>query len=68
MTVFHQFFFLPAIKVKKGDKIEKGATVAVLSAMKMEVAVQAPKGGTVASVAATVGQKLEGDDLICTIE
>lgn len=54
--------------MKVGDKIEKGTPIVVLSAMKMEVAVQAPKGGTVASIAVTVGQKLDGDDLICTIE
>lgn len=61
------FFFLPAVKVKEGDKVEKGQAIAVLSAMKMEMVVQAAKAGTVTSVAITNGQKLEGDDLICTI-
>ncbi|XP_075977101.1 pyruvate carboxylase isoform X2 [Anticarsia gemmatalis] len=56
------------IKVKEGDKVEKGQPIAVLSAMKMEMIVQAPKAGTVSSVSITNGQKLEGDDLICTIE
>lgn len=56
------------IKVKEGDKVEKGQPIAVLSAMKMEMIVQAPKAGTVSSVAITNGQKLEGDDLICTIQ
>ncbi|KAJ8720093.1 hypothetical protein PYW07_012136 [Mythimna separata] len=56
------------IKVKEGDKVEKGQPIAVLSAMKMEMIVQAPKAGTVKSVSITNGQKLEGDDLICTIE
>ncbi|XP_047028148.1 pyruvate carboxylase, mitochondrial isoform X1 [Helicoverpa zea] len=55
------------IKVKDGDKVEKGQPIAVLSAMKMEMIVQAPRAGTVAFVAITNGQKLEGDDLICTI-
>lgn len=60
-------FFFPAVKVKEGDKVEKGQAIAVLSAMKMEMVVQAAKAGTVTSVAITNGQKLEGDDLICTI-
>lgn len=57
-----------AIKVKEGDKVDKGQAIAVLSAMKMEMIVQAPQAGIVKSVAITNGQKLEGDDLICTIE
>lgn len=57
-----------AIKVKEGDSVEKGQPIAVLSAMKMEMVVQAPRAGKVQSVAITNGQKLEGDDLICTIE
>ncbi|XP_026332581.1 pyruvate carboxylase, mitochondrial isoform X2 [Hyposmocoma kahamanoa] len=56
------------IKVKEGDKVEKGHPIAVLSAMKMEMIVQAPKAGVIQSVVITNGQKLEGDDLICTIE
>ncbi|XP_045451992.1 pyruvate carboxylase, mitochondrial [Melitaea cinxia] len=56
------------IKVKEGDKVDKGQPIAVLSAMKMEMIVQAPRAGTISSVTITNGQKLEGDDLICTIE
>nr|XP_032517894.1 pyruvate carboxylase, mitochondrial isoform X1 [Danaus plexippus plexippus] len=56
------------LKVKEGDHVEKGQPIAVLSAMKMEMIVQAPRAGTVANVAITNGQKLEGDDLICTLE
>ncbi|XP_048483196.1 pyruvate carboxylase, mitochondrial isoform X4 [Plutella xylostella] len=56
-----------SVKVKEGDKVEKGQAIAVLSAMKMEMVVQAAKAGTVTSVAITNGQKLEGDDLICII-
>ncbi|KPJ06618.1 Pyruvate carboxylase, mitochondrial [Papilio machaon] len=56
------------IKVKEGDKVEKGQPIAVLSAMKMEMIVQAPRAGTIKTVSITNGQKLEGDDLICTIE
>lgn len=56
-----------SVKVKEGDKVEKGQPIAVLSAMKMEMIVQAPKAGTVGAVSIMTGQKLEGDDLICII-
>ncbi|XP_026741919.1 pyruvate carboxylase, mitochondrial-like [Trichoplusia ni] len=56
------------IKVKEGDKIEKGQPIAVLSAMKMDLIVQAPAKGTVKSVPITTGQQLKEDELICTID
>ncbi|CAB3228398.1 unnamed protein product [Arctia plantaginis] len=56
------------IKVKEGDKVDKGQPIAVLSAMKMEMIVQAPRAGIVDTIAITNGQKLEGDDLICTLK
>ncbi|CAH0400055.1 unnamed protein product [Chilo suppressalis] len=56
------------IKVKEGDSVEKGQPIAVLSAMKMEMIVQAPMAGVVRNIAISNGQKLEGDDLICNIE
>jgi len=57
-----------AVKVKVGDKIEKGQPLAILSAMKMEMIVQAPVGGVVKSISAEKGMKLEGDDLLLDIE
>ena len=56
------------IKVKVGEKVEKGAALIVLSAMKMELVVQAPKAGVVKNLHVTLGMKLEGDDLILSIE
>ena len=56
------------IRVKEGDNIEKGQPLIVLSAMKMEMVVQAPVSGTVKSISATKDMKLEGEDLICEIE
>lgn len=54
--------------MKVGDTVEKGAPLVVLSAMKMEMVVQAPKAGKVKSLAISVGNKLEGDDLLLTLE
>ena len=56
------------IKVKKGDRVEKGVPLVVLSAMKMEMVVQSPVSGIVESVNVTKDMKLEGDDLLMTIE
>lgn len=56
------------IKVKEGDKVEKGQPVLVLSAMKMEMVVTAPASGTVRSIAVEKKMKLEGDDLLMDIE
>jgi len=57
-----------AVKVKVGDKVEKGQPLAILSAMKMEMIVQAPITGVVKSISAAKGMKLEGDDLLLDIE
>lgn len=56
------------IKVKKGDKVEKGQPLAIMSAMKMEMVVQAPISGVIKSISVDVGMKLEGDDLLMNIE
>jgi pyruvate carboxylase len=56
------------IKVKVGDKIEKGQQLAILSAMKMEMVVQSPLAGVIKSISAAKGMKLEGDDLLMDIE
>lgn len=56
------------IRVKVGDTVEKGAALVVLSAMKMEMVVQAPKAGKIKSLEITQGMKLEGEDLLLTME
>jgi len=57
-----------AVKVKVGDKVEKGQPLAILSAMKMEMVVQAPVSGVVKSISAEKGMKLQGDDLVLNLE
>lgn len=56
------------IRVKVGDTVEKGAPLVVLSAMKMEMVVQAPKAGKIKSLDIKLGMRLEGDDLVLTFE
>uniref|UniRef100_A0A6M2DLA5 Pyruvate carboxylase n=1 Tax=Xenopsylla cheopis TaxID=163159 RepID=A0A6M2DLA5_XENCH len=56
------------IRVQVGDTVEKGAALVVLSAMKMEMIVQAPIAGTIKEIEIEKGMKLEGDDLLMTIE
>lgn len=56
------------IRVKVGDTVEKGAPLVVLSAMKMEMVVQAPRGGKIKSLEINQGMKLEGEDLLLTME
>lgn len=56
------------VRVKEGDKVEKGQPLVVLSAMKMEMVVQAPIAGIVKKIDIQTNMKLEGDDLLLTIE
>nr|XP_033326384.1 pyruvate carboxylase, mitochondrial isoform X2 [Megalopta genalis] len=56
------------IRVKVGDTVEKGAPLIVLSAMKMEMVVQAPRAGKIKSLEVSQGMRLEGDDLVLTFE
>ena len=56
------------VKVKEGDKVEKGQPLIVLSAMKMEMIVQSPVAGTVKKILATKDMRLEGNDLIMNID
>lgn len=56
------------VKVKEGDKVKKGDQMIVLSAMKMEMVVQAPFDGTVKKLYVSKGLKVEAEDLLLEIE
>jgi pyruvate carboxylase len=56
------------VKVKAGDRIKEGDTVATLSAMKMETSVPATSSGVVKRVVVNVGDKVERDDLLVEIQ
>lgn len=56
------------ISVAEGDEVKTGQVLATTEAMKMETAVKAPFSGTVKKVYAKVGDALESQDLLLTIE
>lgn len=56
------------VRVKEGEKIDKGTPLVILSAMKMETVVQSPVAGTVKTVDVKMGMKLEAEDLLVTVE
>ncbi len=49
------------IRVAEGDTVSEGQTVAVMEAMKMELAIKAPLDGQVEAVSAAPGDTLEAD-------
>jgi 3-methylcrotonyl-CoA carboxylase alpha subunit len=54
-----------AVLVKKGAKVEKGAPLVILEAMKMEHTITAPRAGTVAEIRYAAGEQVdEGVDLL----
>ncbi|MGI6122772.1 MAG: biotin/lipoyl-containing protein [Acetivibrionales bacterium] len=55
------------IKVKPGDKVNKGTLVIILEAMKMENEILAPQDATVASVNVTKGQQVNSGDVMLTL-
>jgi acetyl-CoA carboxylase biotin carboxyl carrier protein len=53
------------IECAVGDRIEEGATVAILESMTMEMPVEAEEAGTVAEILCEEGQPVsEGDALV----
>jgi pyruvate carboxylase subunit B len=55
-------------KVKKGDVVSKGDSVAVLEAMKMENQVYANKGGTIKEIYVKEGTTVSPGDVLMSIE
>jgi len=48
-----------AVMVKAGDKVEQGAPLMILEAMKMEHTINAPRDGSVASINCTEGELVQ---------
>jgi len=56
------------VMVKEGDKVEKGQTVLILEAMKMENEIKAGVSGVIKNLGVKVGQALESGVLMAEIE
>ena len=57
-----------AVYIASGDLVEKGQTLMLLEAMKMEIRVQAPRPGKVTRVLASSGDTVDRDQLLVEIE
>ena len=57
-----------SIKVSEGETVSKGQPLLAISAMKMEMVVQAPIGGKVKNVVAKSDMRIEAGDLLMEIE
>jgi len=56
------------VPVSQGDVVEKGDTVVVVSAMKMETSLKAPYGGKVTRISVGEGDKVMPGDILVDIE
>ena len=56
------------LQVQEGDRVEAGATVATIEAMKMEASITTQTAGTVSRIAIGDVQQLEGGDLVVVID
>ena len=56
------------IKVKVGDKVQKGDVLLIIEAMKLENEVVSPFEGQVAEILVSKGQNVKANDVIVTIE
>jgi 3-methylcrotonyl-CoA carboxylase alpha subunit len=52
------------VKAKAGDSVEQGQELLVMEAMKMELALKAPRAGTIESVNAAEGEFVEADAVL----
>lgn len=56
------------LKVAVGDRLEAGAAVATIEAMKMEAAITTPTGGIVRRLAVPATQQVDAGDLLVVVE
>jgi acetyl-CoA carboxylase biotin carboxyl carrier protein len=56
------------ILVKPGDQVTAEQTLVILESMKMEMPVEAPDAGRVASVAVSEGASVDEGDLLLSLE
>jgi acetyl-CoA carboxylase biotin carboxyl carrier protein len=56
------------IEKKPGDQVAEGDTIVILESMKMEMPVEAPVGGKVASIKVKEGEPVDEGAVVATIE
>jgi len=56
------------VEVQPGDQVEQNALLLILEAMKMENEIRSPRAGTVKSVAAGVGDRVNAGDVLVAFE
>ena len=56
------------VKAKPGDTVEQGQELLIMEAMKMELAIKAPRDGVVAEIRAQAGEFVEADRVLATLE
>jgi len=66
--VAHSDGKIVAVHVKPGDAVEKGQTLVVLEAMKMEFQLAAPVAGTVEAVSVAPGLQVKGRQLLVQLK
>ena len=57
-----------AVIVNVGDKVSEDDQIATLEAMKMEMPIVAPVGGTIKEIKVSAGQEVEADAVLAIIE
>ncbi len=57
-----------AVQAAEGEQVDKGQTILVLEAMKMEIRVTAPRSGTLARVSVQPGQAVEREEELAIIK
>ncbi len=57
-----------AVQVEQGAEVEKGQTILLLEAMKMEIRVQAPRTGRVTRLLVHQGETVDRDQVLAEIE
>ncbi len=57
-----------AVQVQTDDQVEKGQTLLLLEAMKMEIRIQAPRAGRVTRLMVKVGQTVEREQVLAEVE
>jgi acetyl-CoA carboxylase biotin carboxyl carrier protein len=56
------------IQVAVGQRVSEDEPLVILESMKMEMPVEAPSGGTVASIVAEEGQPVDEGDVLLTLD